>query len=86
MESTKSLQSRSGNESLSISATPGAQYATVHVQRTDEFDGDEDYWVTVGEFKVADIIEALIPPVSAAHHVASAPPKTIKRRHPWRRK
>ena len=60
---------------------------TVKIQyaHTDDFDGDEDAILTLGEYKVQDLVRALIPPLPATRHVAKEVPKPFKRR-PWRRK
>lgn len=85
MEATKTLTSRAGSDALGVTVEPGSPYVRLHHQHTDDFDADGDYWVTLGEFRAQDIIDALLPPVTATNHIADLPPKPVRRRR-WRRK
>lgn len=86
MDQTTAIPSTTGNDSLAVTRNPNSGSVRVHYQHVDDFDGDEDYWVTLGEFKAADIIAALLPPKPAAKHVAEGAPPQTRRRAPWRRK
>lgn len=45
----------------------------------DEFDADEDFNITVGEFSVADLQRALTPPTPATQHVMNKRPSPFAR-------
>lgn len=82
LEQTLTLESRDGRNSLAIAFS--AQVSTVRISHTytDDFDGTEDRWVTLGEFDSRDIMAALTPPLPAAQHAAiQAKPRPF-----WRRK
>lgn len=85
MEQTKTITSRTGSDALTITTNVASHYARLHHQHTDDFDGDGDRWVTLGEFSVAEITAALGAPVAAVQHVAETPPPPVRRRR-WRRK
>lgn len=70
LEQTLTLESRDGRNSLAIAFS--AQVSTVRISHTytDDFDGEQDRWVTLGEFDGRDIIAALTPPLPAAQHAA----------------
>lgn len=84
MQTTKTLESRSSGDALAVTRDPQSKMVTLHHQHTDDFDGDGDSWVTIGEFAAVDIINALLPPTPATHHASLAPTPTRRRR--WRRK
>lgn len=63
----------------------GTGSVRVQYAHTDDFSADEDQILTLGEYRVQDLIRALLPPLPATQHVAKEVPKPFKRR-PWRRK
>lgn len=85
MESTKTVTSRSGSDTLSVTTDPNTHYARLHLHHVDGFDDTDDLHVTLGEFRSSEIISALLPPVPAARHVAAETPLPV-RRSSWRRK
>lgn len=85
METTKTLTSRSGADALGLTGDPSTGFIRIHHQHTDDFDGDQDSWVTIGEFRAQDIIDALLPPVTATHHISNAHLQPVRRRA-WFRK
>ena len=78
MEKTVTLESRTGNESLSLTVDPDSSFVRLHAQHVDEFDGDEDYWVTLGEFSTTELAAALLPPLPACRHAACATTPTAR--------
>lgn len=82
MESTKTVTARTGSDVLSITTDPTTQHARIHFRHTDDFNGEDDLWVTLGEFRSTEIIAALLPPAPAAQHAALQHPQ----RPFWRRK
>jgi hypothetical protein len=85
MDLSKTITSRTGSDSLTITANTSSHYVRLHHRHTDDFDADGDRWVTLGEFSVAEITAALGAPVAAVQHVAETPPPPARRRR-WRRK
>lgn len=85
METTKTLVSRQGSDSLALAFSAASEHVRISHRYTDDFDGDEDSWATLGEFRVQDIIDALVPPTTATLHVANLEPSSPRRRF-WRRK
>lgn len=82
LEQTRVVAARHGGDSLAFALTPGSNTVRLSHTHIDEFDGDEDYWVTLGEFSATEIIAALLPPTPAAEHAALQ----HTRRPFWRRK
>lgn len=82
LEQTLTLESRDGRNSLAIAFS--ARVSTVRISHTytDDFDGEEDRWVTLGEFDGRALVAALTPPFPAVQHAAIQ----ATRRPFWRRK
>ncbi|MBT2484769.1 MULTISPECIES: hypothetical protein [unclassified Microbacterium] len=82
LEQTLTLESRDGRNSLAIAFSAHTSTVRISHTYTDDFDGEDDRWVTLGEFDGRDIAAALTPPLPAAQHAAIQ----ATRRPLWRRK
>lgn len=73
---SRAAWSRDKADILAGTHLPGGT-VLVHHHHVDEFDADDDYSVLVGEFTVADLQRALIPPLPAAVHAANKRPNPL---------